>query len=49
VAKNGKQLKPALYDIPPEIDDEIVLLKTEAMGVCIDAHTEEQLAYIRSM
>jgi len=49
VAKNAKQLKPALYDIPKEIDDEISRIKMEAMGVSIDAHTPEQLAYINAM
>jgi adenosylhomocysteinase len=49
VAKNAKQLKPMLYDIPSEIDDEIIRIKLEALGVGIDTHTAEQLAYINSM
>jgi len=49
VAKNAKQLKPMLYDIPKEIDDEIISIKMEAMGISIDSHTPEQLAYINGM
>jgi len=49
VAKNAKQLKPMLYDIPKEIDDEIIRIKLEAMGVNIDTHTAEQLAYLKHM
>jgi adenosylhomocysteinase len=49
VAKTGKQLKPALYNIPQEIDDEIIRLKLEAMGINIDTLTDEQSAYLGSM
>jgi adenosylhomocysteinase len=49
VAKNGKQLKPALYNIPQEIDDEVIRIKLEAMGVNIDSLTAEQSAYLGSM
>ena len=49
VAKNAKGLKPALYDIPQEIDEEVARIKLEAMGVKIDVPTPEQLAYLGSM
>jgi len=49
VAKHAKQLKPGLYDIPPEIDEEVARIKLEAMGVRIDVLTEEQAAYLGSM
>jgi len=49
VAKNAKQLKPMLYNIPQEIDDEICRIKLEALGINIDAHTAEQLAYLKHM
>ena len=48
VAKNRK-LKPALYDIPEEIDDEVCRIKLEAMGINIDVPTPEQLAYLGSI
>jgi len=49
VAKNAKQLKPILYDIPRDIDDEVARVKLEAMGINIDTLTTEQTAYIGSM
>ena len=49
VAKNAKQLKPKLYDIPSEIDEEVISLKLEAMGIKIDALSPEQLKYMGSM
>jgi adenosylhomocysteinase len=49
VAKNGKQLKPALYNIPQEIDDEVIRIKLDAMKVGIDVLTPEQAAYLGSM
>ena len=49
VAKNGKGLKPMLYDIPGEIDDEVSRIKLEAMGINIDSLSSEQLAYMGSM
>jgi len=48
-AKTAKQLKPALYDIPSEIDNEVARIKMEAMGLCIDTLTPEQAAYLGSM
>jgi adenosylhomocysteinase len=49
IAKNGKGLKPMLYNIPQEIDDEVIRIKLEAMGVSIDTLTAEQTAYMGSM
>jgi adenosylhomocysteinase len=49
VAKNAKQLKPDLYDIPKEIDEEVARIKLSALGIGIDALTPEQRAYIGSM
>jgi adenosylhomocysteinase len=49
VAKNGRQLKPALYDIPADIDNEVARIKLEALGVTIDTLTAEQSAYLGSM
>jgi adenosylhomocysteinase len=49
VAKNAKQLKPMLYDIPKDIDDEVARLKLEALGIKIDTPTAEQLDYMKSM
>ena len=49
IAKNAKGLKPMLYDIPKEIDEEVINIKLEALGVKIDTLTAEQEAYIKSM
>ncbi len=42
----GKDLKPAVYTIPDDIDREIARLKLESMGVRIDTLTPEQSAYL---
>ena len=47
VAQNG-QLAPEVHELPPEIDGEIARLKLRAMGVAIDALTDEQRAYLAS-
>jgi adenosylhomocysteinase len=49
VAKNAKGLKPSVYDIPKEIDEEVARIKLEAMGIRIDTPTAEQIAYLASM
>jgi adenosylhomocysteinase len=49
VAKNAKQLKPMLYNIPQDIDDEVIRIKLDAMGINIDTLTPEQAAYLGSM
>ena len=43
------KLKPMLYDIPGEIDDEVSRIKLESMGIAIDCPTDEQMAYLKSM
>jgi len=49
IAKNAKQLKPDLYNIPQEIDDEVAYIKLEAMKINVDVLTAEQTAYMASM
>jgi adenosylhomocysteinase len=46
--RNADQLEKQVYVIPPEVDEEIARLKLEAMGVQIDALTEEQERYLSS-
>jgi adenosylhomocysteinase len=48
VARNHESLKPAVYDVPEEIDREIAALKLHSMGVAIDVLTDEQRAYLDS-
>jgi len=48
MVKNSSELKNQVYIVPEEIDREIARLKLEAMGVTIDALTEEQKKYLAS-
>jgi adenosylhomocysteinase len=45
LAREGKNMKPNVYDIPAEQDREIAQLKLETMGIKIDTLTDEQLHY----
>jgi len=46
ISQNGKTLKPELYSIPVEVDREIALMKSKAMGLGLDVLTAEQEAYL---
>ena len=46
--KYGKDLKPAVYDFPKELDQETAMLKLETMGISIDKWTKEQERYARA-
>ena len=48
MAKNGKDLKSAVYEFPKELDRETALAKLETMGIKIDKWTPEQEAYARA-
>jgi adenosylhomocysteinase len=48
MVRNAANLKPDVYDVPQDIDREIARIKLEAMGVKIDALTEEQFKYLNS-
>jgi adenosylhomocysteinase len=48
VALHHAELANQVYTVPEEIDREIARLKLEALGVRIDAMTEEQARYVRS-
>ena len=39
-------MKPDVYDVPREIDDNVAALKLAAMGIAVDELTEEQAAYL---
>jgi adenosylhomocysteinase len=45
LAKEGRSLKPEVYVLPPEQDQELARLKLETMGIGIDALTAEQKSY----
>jgi adenosylhomocysteinase len=46
--KNAGELEKKVYTIPESIDRQIAKLKLQAMGVKIDALTEEQAKYLSS-
>ncbi|MFW9927341.1 MAG: adenosylhomocysteinase [Candidatus Thorarchaeota archaeon] len=48
MTKNGKDLKPAVYQFPKELDNETAMAKLETMGISIDKWTEEQERYARA-
>ncbi len=48
VAANAKSLKPNVYTVPIEIDQEVARLKLAAMGMGIDTLTPEQQKYLAS-
>ena len=48
LANEHSKLKPAVYDVPQHIDDEIARLKLAAMDVHIDTLTDEQERYLSS-
>ena len=48
LTKNGKGLKPAVYEFPKELDRETAAAKLETMGIKIDKWTPEQKAYARA-
>lgn len=48
LALNARRLRPDVYPVPAEIDQEIARLKLASMGIRIDELTEEQRAYLTS-
>ncbi len=48
VVRHAKELSPQVYGVPRELDDDIARLKLDAMGVEIDALTDEQRHYLSS-
>ena len=48
IAKFAHTLKPQVYDVPREIDEEVGRLKLLSMGITIDTLTAEQEEYLAS-
>jgi adenosylhomocysteinase len=46
LAKTRGTLQPHLYAVPREIDMEVAAIKLRALGITIDALSEEQKAYM---
>ncbi|MCQ8892618.1 MAG: adenosylhomocysteinase [Candidatus Methanosuratincola sp.] len=47
IIREGKNLRPDVYDVPKEIDRSVAKLKLDTMEVRIDTMTEEQEAYVK--
>ena len=43
---HAQELKPKVYTVPREIDEEVARLKLSAMGITIDTLTPEQVKYL---
>ncbi len=41
----GQNLPPGVYDVPPEIDEDVASLKLQALGVRLDSLNDAQRAY----
>jgi adenosylhomocysteinase len=48
LARHAKDMAPAVYDVPEELDREVARLKLAAMGIAIDRLTPRQSAYLAS-
>lgn len=48
MVKNAKKLKPGVYSVPTDIDENIAALKLKAIGVKIDTLTAAQKKYLAS-
>ncbi|WEU41048.1 MAG: adenosylhomocysteinase [Candidatus Odinarchaeum yellowstonii] len=48
IIKHGRELKPDVYNVPVEIDEQVARLKLESLNVKIDRLTEKQIAYLSS-
>jgi adenosylhomocysteinase len=45
LARDGKGMKPGVYELPPEQDQEIAFIKLRTSGLSIDSLTPEQVKY----
>jgi len=45
LAKEGKSMKPGVYELPPEQDQELAGIKLSTLGIGIDKLTAEQIKY----
>ncbi len=48
LVRNSSNMRPEVYTIPKEMDDEVARLALRSMGVTIDALNQDQLEYLQS-
>ena len=46
LALHGKGMAPGLYNVPEEIDNEVIMLKLRAMKLGLDELTSQQKDYL---
>ena len=46
--QHGESLTPAVYELPPEIDERIARAKLASLGLKIDSLTPEQEAFLHA-
>lgn len=46
VAQNGKNMKPGLYSVPVDVDQDVARRKLHALNISIDSLTDEQEHYL---
>ena len=49
LVKHAGELEHKVYQVPREIDAQVAAIKLAAMGITIDALTEEQIAYMNQV
>ncbi len=48
IARNGKQLRGGVFEVPQEIDERVARLKLESLGLSVDSLSREQKKYSSS-
>ena len=48
IAENGRNLDRGVYEVPPDIDEQVARLKLSSLGLAIDEMSEDQKAYLCS-
>jgi len=48
ILDNSHMLKPAVYNVPQEIDKRVAMIKLSSMGINIDSLNDEQKAYLNA-
>jgi adenosylhomocysteinase len=46
VLKNKGKLKPIVYNVPKQVDDNVAMFKIKSLGISIDDLSKQQKAYL---
>ncbi|HXZ90798.1 MAG TPA: adenosylhomocysteinase, partial [Candidatus Dormibacteraeota bacterium] len=47
LAKEGKSMKPGVYEVPKELDRKVARIKLQTMSMNLDELTPEQTRYVQ--